>query len=67
MRISLPAVVLTFLALASRAENWPQFRGPTGLGYSDEKDLPLTWNASTGENVAWKVPLPKGPSCGVKV
>ncbi len=43
-----------------RAENWPQFRGTTGLGYSTEKDLPLTWNAASGENIAWKVPLPKG-------
>jgi outer membrane protein assembly factor BamB len=62
MRIPLPAVLLTFLALVSRAENWPQFRGPTGLGYSTEKDLPLTWNAATGENIAWKAPLPKGDS-----
>jgi outer membrane protein assembly factor BamB len=45
---------------AARAENWPQFRGPTGLGYSSEKDLPLKWDVRTGENIAWKVALPKG-------
>jgi len=36
------------------AAGWPGWRGPTGLGYTDEKDLPLTWNAKTGENILWK-------------
>ena len=47
------------LALTAHAADWPQFRGPTGLGYTDERDLPLTWNAKTGENIAWRAPLPK--------
>ncbi len=38
-------------------ENWPQFRGPTGLGYSEEKNLPLHWGGPTNENVLWKSPL----------
>lgn len=38
------------------AENWPQFRGPGGLGISQEKDLPVTW--SEKENVAWKTAMP---------
>jgi outer membrane protein assembly factor BamB len=46
--------------MVSLAENWPQFRGPTGLGYSKEENLPLTWNAGTGENIEWKIPLPRG-------
>ena len=45
---------------AGRAENWPQFRGPTGLGMTTETKLPLKWDAATGENIAWKQPLPKG-------
>ena len=51
--------ILFGLALAQplAAANWPQFRGPTGLGYTDEKNLPLTWNGQTGENVLWKSPL----------
>jgi hypothetical protein len=40
-----------------RAE-WPQFRGPDGLGRSDDPGLPLTWNDTN--NVVWKSPLP-GP------
>jgi len=43
--------------MESRAENWPQFRGPTGLGITGEKDLPITWGGPGGENVAWKAPL----------
>ena len=60
-------VLEIFFALLSlvRAENWPQFRGPTGLGYSAEKDLPLKWDAKTGENVAW-TPIPGlGHSCPI--
>jgi outer membrane protein assembly factor BamB len=52
------AAVLTSLPAA--AENWPQFRGPTGLGYSAGTGLPLKWSAATGENIAWKAPLPAG-------
>lgn len=41
---------------AARAENWPQFRGPTGQGISSERNLPTQW--SDTENVAWKTPIP---------
>ncbi|HEY2342565.1 MAG TPA: PQQ-binding-like beta-propeller repeat protein [Chthoniobacteraceae bacterium] len=47
------------LAATAQAENWPQFHGPTGLGYSTEKGLPTTWNARTGENILWRAALPK--------
>lgn len=57
-----PSAVLYILVPSLHAEDWPQFRGPAGLGYSKEKNLPLTWNAATGENIAWKKPLPKGDS-----
>jgi len=36
--------------------DWPQFRGPTGQGVSDEQGLPLTWSETT--NVRWKVAIP---------
>jgi outer membrane protein assembly factor BamB len=36
---------------------WPQFRGPSGLGYCDERSLPLHWGGSRNENVLWKSPL----------
>jgi hypothetical protein len=56
--LALGAAILLAPAFA-RAGDWPQWRGPTGLGYTDEKDLPLTWGGKTNENVLWKVDLPK--------
>ncbi len=38
------------------AEDWPQFRGPTGQGHSTERGLPLDWSES--RNVIWKTPVP---------
>jgi outer membrane protein assembly factor BamB len=38
------------------AEDWPQFRGPTGQGISTAKNLPVRWNSKS--NVVWKTPLP---------
>ena len=38
------------------ANEWPQFRGPTGQGQSSATNLPLEWNATT--NVVWKVEVP---------
>jgi outer membrane protein assembly factor BamB len=52
--------ILLALQTTSWAENWPGWRGPTGLGYSQEKDLPLTWNSKTGENILWKTLLHGG-------
>jgi outer membrane protein assembly factor BamB len=53
--------VLTCFALATatvaRADDWPGWRGPTGLGTTGAKDLPLTWGGKTNENVLWKVTL----------
>jgi outer membrane protein assembly factor BamB len=47
-------LLLFFLILP--ASDWPQFRGPTGQGTSDEHGLPLNWGETT--NVRWKVPIP---------
>lgn len=54
------SAVLALLAVlsTSRAGDWPCWRGPTGQGITDEKDLPLTWGSKGNENVLWKVPLP---------
>lgn len=37
------------------AADWPAWRGPTGQGFCDEKDVPVTWSGK--QNVKWKVPL----------
>jgi outer membrane protein assembly factor BamB len=44
------------LAAPAAAENWPQWRGPTGQGISQDAEVPLSWSAK--ENVKWKVKLP---------
>jgi outer membrane protein assembly factor BamB len=38
-----------------RAEEWPEFRGPTGQGHSAEHDIPIDWSES--RNVLWKTQL----------
>jgi outer membrane protein assembly factor BamB len=59
-RASRGSALVMFLAtiLPVLAADWPQFRGQTGLGYTEEKNLPLTWGGPTNENVLWKAPLP---------
>jgi outer membrane protein assembly factor BamB len=47
--------VLLCLTSGLSAEDWPQFRGPTGQGHSQEKGLPLEWSET--RNVSWKVPV----------
>ncbi|TVQ00669.1 MAG: serine/threonine protein kinase [Planctomycetaceae bacterium] len=52
-------LLLVVLSAGSvRAENWPNWRGPRGDGTSTETALPLRWDAETGENIAWKFPVP---------
>src|SRR5918993_251291 len=53
--IVLIALLLTGAQLAA-AEDWPQFRGPTGQGLSSETGLPLEWSES--QNVRWKTTVP---------
>jgi outer membrane protein assembly factor BamB len=49
-------LLLATLAPAGAA-NWPQFRGPTGFGFTEERNLPLTWGGRSNENVLWTSPL----------
>jgi len=49
-------VILAGFSTATRAENWPQFRGPRGTGLPQESRLPTEWSAD--ENIAWKAELP---------
>jgi outer membrane protein assembly factor BamB len=53
-----PAALLIVVLAATgvSAQEWPQFRGPTGQGHSDERGLPTQWSETT--NIAWKVPVP---------
>jgi outer membrane protein assembly factor BamB len=57
--LALGLAVIVFPAAAT-AGDWPGWRGPTGQGHTDEKDLPLTWDGKTGQNILWSVGLPAG-------
>ena len=55
-------MILTWFPLLVPAQEqdvsqWPQFRGPTGLGLAASTHLPLTWGGPKGENVLWQSPL----------
>ena len=49
-------VIVCAMLSVVRAENWPQWRGPSLNGVSGETNLPVRWSAA--ENIAWKLPLP---------
>lgn len=57
--VFVPAVLGMTLVCQSlvAGEHWPAWRGPTGMGISDEKGLPLKWGGPKNTNVLWKVPL----------
>ncbi|OHB67779.1 MAG: hypothetical protein A2Y77_05720 [Planctomycetes bacterium RBG_13_62_9] len=53
-------IIWAVLLLAPQAlvqANWPGFRGPTGLGYTTQENLPLVWGGAARENVRWVSPL----------
>lgn len=49
--------VVVFAGGVCAAADWPQWRGPSGMGLTDEKELPLKWDGKSGENIAWKASL----------
>jgi hypothetical protein len=55
MKRTISVVTLLLVTAALQAENWPQFRRPTGQGTSTETGLPLRWTAT--ENVAWRTAI----------
>lgn len=50
------AAVLIPICSNSHANNWPQFRGPSGNATAPESNPPVTWSDS--ENILWKTELP---------
>ena len=56
LRSTLSLCLIVSFAPALWAADWPQFRGPGGLGKSAESNLPVAWSET--ENVAWKTALP---------
>lgn len=58
-RMLLPVLIGSAVLLPERgteaATDWPEFRGPTGQGLSEARQVPTHW--STNSNIAWKVPI----------
>jgi outer membrane protein assembly factor BamB len=54
---ALCASVFSFFSIATRAADWPQWRGPEGTGVSSEKQLPIVWHED--RSIIWKCPLPE--------
>lgn len=50
-------ILLVTISATITAADWPAWRGPTGQGHSEEKNLPLKWGGKNQENVKWKVAL----------
>jgi outer membrane protein assembly factor BamB len=55
-RVFTTAMAALLLHVGLRADNWPQWRGPSMNGLSAEKNLPIKWTHT--DNIAWKLPLP---------
>src|ERR1035441_2844552 len=56
-RAAVPCACLALLiGMSSRAENWPQWRGPYFNGSTTEKGLPAQWSKT--EHVVWVAPMP---------
>ncbi len=61
-RVSIAFVIVAISTLlfinsagALAGTSWPQWRGPSGQGISEEKNLPTTWSAT--KNIKWKTPI----------
>src|ERR1700737_1559293 len=49
-------LLFALTAFTVSADDWPEFRGPTGQGPSTDRGLPLEWSES--QNVIWKARVP---------
>ncbi len=53
----LAILVLCSCCVPARADNWPQWRGPSGDGVCRETGLPVAW--AEGSGIEWKCALPE--------
>ncbi|MCP4725002.1 MAG: PQQ-binding-like beta-propeller repeat protein [bacterium] len=48
----------TFPDLEEIRNNWPNFRGPEGIGIAYNTNGPEKWDGVSGENILWKTEIP---------
>lgn len=51
-------LILAQASCPAASAQWPQFRGPRASGVEASVALPTQWNATTGQNIRWKTPIP---------
>ena len=56
MTIVLAAAAITAGRVIADGAEWPQWRGPGGLGHSAATGLPIQWSETS--NIAWKTNIP---------
>ncbi|MBN1290631.1 MAG: PQQ-binding-like beta-propeller repeat protein [Candidatus Latescibacteria bacterium] len=50
--------VSTLPGIEEIKQNWPNFRGPEGIGMAYNITVPTQWDGRTGENILWKTEIP---------
>jgi outer membrane protein assembly factor BamB len=65
-RLFILLVLAAFTCSPARGGDWPQFRGPGGLGTPDV-ERPVPDEIGPKQNVLWKVPVPPGHSSPVVI
>ncbi|HYN25624.1 MAG TPA: PQQ-binding-like beta-propeller repeat protein, partial [Pyrinomonadaceae bacterium] len=57
-RITLLLLCPFLLSFNTRAQNWPQFRGPGASGVVEGQAAAVTWDAQKSVNTRWKTAIP---------
>ena len=53
------AAVMSVSSRDAIMRNWPNLRGPFGLGVAYHVTPPINFDAAAGKNVRWKTPIPR--------
>ena len=56
---SQPVISKSGLTLEEVKKNYNSFRGPLAQGVSYSANIPVKWDAESGENICWKSPIPE--------
>ena len=55
-RLCTTALIVAGWIIGTNASDWPEWRGPSRDGRSNETGLPANWSPK-GENLAWRIPI----------
>ncbi|MFN8241502.1 MAG: PQQ-binding-like beta-propeller repeat protein [Bacteroidales bacterium] len=46
------------LSISKSDDNYPNFRGEGGTGFSGKKNIPVSWDGPSGNGILWKTAIP---------